>query len=797
MPSFLKDLNFRRKSTKASFKTGDSHSSSDSNSNNEGPPPAQKPLTQNANKSSSTLGSIFAGRSPPPQAQSPNLSLPGRSPSSNNLSTVGTHASNGSRTPPSLAGRPDMAHHSSSRYSIAGQSANGSVKPMSPLAPRVVSVSDGSWVHQKILLINGVVGELQKPLDGELTVCHHQDHFPPTAWPVSDSYFKALIVLQPGPNRLRLDFVPQQRRPSNDKALEVYSTFISINYLPMISAPPLHLAILVAKDSPRTFDAVPERVKLEGNSLETAIRKFRMAGYLWQAFTGEQMQRNGMGRRCFRFEEEWQAGTLHGSDMVTNVMRSEAKIHVITVDKTVQEIQDLDLAQQYGPAKRKGDLFSIAMDTCKAYFNVKPGQTQHVSCLYLDAHWDKHTGTVRAHAALGGGDNELKLAIFGSHLLQSYPAHIDEVVPAFSDCTKTDTNYVANDCNESGSSWEAANIGIGAHMHETGHLFGCPHQESGVMLRDYVRLNRTFTVREPYATRTQSRGLHPVLPQDECSWHRLDILRFRAHPCFTLPNDVPVLPEENIMVWAVDKGSALITSSTGITFVEIYTEGDELCRHWIEYIDKGGPSVAPRQITLTEQDLREKVGDANKNKKLRLKIFSLGQGEHEIEDFGRHVSKGAAIKLPGGGAGFRGSKLGSSQMDGTQPQELILQSTAEKHKLLTCVRVYSGFALDGLEFVFADGETRLFGKKGGKEGGDAFYLDASRKAEVISGFVIRSGAWIDGIQIVTNTGRRSEFFGNKQGGSQHTIFPPRGFTIAGFYGSCGQWLDGFGLIVTR
>ena len=59
-------------------------------------------------------------------------------------------------------------------------------------------------------------------------------------------------------------------------------------------------------------------------------------------------------------------------------------------------------------------------------------------------------------------------------------------MPAFTDCTRTDTNFVANDANESGSSWEAANIGIGAHLHEVGHLFGSPDQESCIMLRGYV-----------------------------------------------------------------------------------------------------------------------------------------------------------------------------------------------------------------------------------------------------------------------------------------------------------------------
>lgn len=32
---------------------------------------------------------------------------------------------------------------------------------------------------------------------------------------------------------------------------------------------------------------------------------------------------------------------------------------------------------------------------------------------------------------------------------------------------------------------------------------------------------------------------------------------------------------------------------------------------------------------------------------------------------------------------------------------------------------------------------------------------------------------------------------------RHTLIPPRGYSIAGVYGSCGQWIDGFGLIITR
>ncbi|KAF2814289.1 uncharacterized protein BDZ99DRAFT_380744 [Mytilinidion resinicola] len=671
-----------------------------------------------------------------------------------------------------------------------------SLNTSSLLAPRVLSITDNTWTHQKVLLISGTIGDPSlKPLDGTLTCCHHQDSFPPTNWPVQDSHFKALVHLQPGPNRLRLDFT-SPKVSSGTTSIPAHSSFIQINYLPLNSSPPLHLAIILGKDSPGTYDAVPERLQREGNGLDIATRKFRMAAYLWQAFTGEQMYRNGLGRRCFRIEEQWQPGTLTYEDQNTGTMRNEAKIHIIRSNKTMAEIRDLDLAQQYDKATKKGDLFGIAGDAVKEYFQLKPGQKHYVSCLFLDTHWDPKVKVVRGHAALGGGDGDLQLAIFGSHALQSYPASLEEVVPAFSDCTKTDTAYVANDCNESGSNWEAANIGIGAHMHETGHLFGCPHQESGVMLRDYVRLNRTFTCREPYSTRTKSPGQRLVLQQDECAWHRLDCLRFRFHPCFKLPSDMTPSADGSVQVWTVD-GGVLATAPTGVAWIELYTEGDDLCRTHIEYFDPTSGKSPPAHVSLTESDLRDRLPRDKRNKKLKLEIYSTGGGKHVVEDFSQLANtKNCRVRLPDGRWGFRGSKLGFSQMEGSQPQEVIIDSCYIQTKLLKTIRVYHGFAVDGIEFFYEDSESQLFGKRGGKAGGSEFTLD-TRRGELLMGFYLRAGLWIDGLQILTSLGRKSEIFGNPTGGSGHTLLPPRGYIIAGISGSCAGWLDGFSLIITR
>lgn len=185
---------------------------------------------------------------------------------------------------------------------------------------------------------------------------------------------------------------------------------------PPLASPPLQLVILLAKDSPATFDATPARIVNEGNGLETAIQKFRMAAYLWQAFTAEQMWRNKLGRRVFRMEEEWVTGTSNYRDRENGTMRSEAKIHIVRCSKTVAELRDPDLAQQNPNAKHSGDLFSIASDAVRDYFKPLAGQKQYVSVLILDAHWDKQANLITGHAALGGGGGEIQLAIFGSQV---------------------------------------------------------------------------------------------------------------------------------------------------------------------------------------------------------------------------------------------------------------------------------------------------------------------------------------------------------------------------------------------
>ncbi|RYP69800.1 hypothetical protein DL771_005909 [Monosporascus sp. 5C6A] len=680
------------------------------------------------------------------------------------------------RQAPPVPPRPPVQPQNSSRYSVSGMTGLGSPAlsgksslPISQYAPRISNVTENVWVWSNLA---GSLCNYESSLPEDTAY----DGFPPTFWPVCDSHFKALVYLTPGANRLRFDF-SSPKLSNSGTSNPIHSSYLTVHMVPPMNSPPLQLAILLAKDSPGVFDAVPPRIEKEGNGLETAIRKFRMAAYLWQAFTAEQMYRNKFGRRVFRFEEEWMTGSCSQRDREMGTMRSEARIHIIRTDKTVAELRDLDRAQQNPNAKKKGDLYSIAADAVKNYFKPLPGQKHYVSVLLLDSHWDKASKTITGHAALGGNAGDLHLAVFGSHCLQSYPASLDEVAPAFTDCTPTDTNHVANDCNDSGSSWEAANIGIGAHLHETGHLFGCPHQESGVMLRDYVTLNRSFVAREAYSTRTKSKG-GLVTQADECTWHRLDCLRFRSHPCFRLPNDPILNPDESVQAWPVENGQVIVTAATGVSFIELYAEGDDVCHSWLEYGSENGS--IQRNLCLKEQELREHLPPSKRRSNLKVCIKSHGGGNLDIDDFTSLCSKASSFKLGSGQLAFRSKRLGMSKMENSQPQEIVFTSSLHQNRVLSRIVFYHGFAVDGIEFFFDDGESQLFGKRGGKPGD-------IRRGEYITGFSVRSGFWIDAVQVLTSLGRRSPIYGNAHGGSP----------VCGVSGSCAAWVDGFSVIITR
>ncbi|KAK6520388.1 hypothetical protein TWF506_000654 [Arthrobotrys conoides] len=632
-------------------------------------------------------------------------------------------------------------------------------QPISPNSPRIISINDGSWAFASVLLVFGQCGPPDRPQDGTVIVHHHHGSFPPTSWPVSDGLFRALVYLEPGPNQLQFEY-------RSSRATTQSKSRITIHMMPL-AAPPLHLVILLGSDSPATFDSLPDKIKTQGNGLDTAIKKFRMAAYMWQAYTAEEMAKNKFGRRTFRFEETWVAESISHRDRMARMV---PKVHVLHSERTVAEIRDLDIAQQNSNGKRTGELWNIAYKTVEKYFAPKSAyEKKHVAVLILDSKWDPTSKIITGHAALGGGSGFIRMGIFGSHSLHSWPTFIEDVVPTFTDCTRTDTRIIANDAGQSGSYWEACCIGVGAFLHEVGHAFGCPHQPSGIMARDYVNFNRSFVTRESYSTRTKSPGLRHCMPKDECHWHRLDILRFRFHPCFKSASDPPFLIDgDNPQVYGVGF-AAIVISSTGVAWVEIYV--NETLQNYYEVFPK-----VERNLTVSVSEILSKISPTEKSRKIKLSVFTIGNGKLDIDDFLETAQ--SFVKLPGGEKAFQSMRLG---LGGGTPSEAILPIGT--NRVLNVIRVYSGSALNGMEFVFDDSSSSIFGNR---EGLCSEYPLDTRRGESLLGFSVRSGFWVDGCDVLTTLGRRSPFFGNSAGGSPYTMIPPRGYRIAGVSGTVGK-----------
>ncbi|OAX84463.1 hypothetical protein ACJ72_01163 [Emergomyces africanus] len=252
--------------------------------------------------------------------------------------------------------------------------------PISSGEFRIDNLSQGEIVHQRCLIIKGSCTTAEET--GFLTV-ENQDasgtqNFPPQSQPVVEGRFTFLIMLSEGLNQLIIRY-GSHKNNSMAPTPSAKTIVFSINYYPLLQCPPLHLAIMVAQDSPLVIDCPP--AKLGGlpnghSTLDAVIAKFRTTAYMWQALTAEDMRMKGLGRRSFRLEEERTADTTSQAFLyeqteralhANKTIRSTAKIHLVGTDKTIAELRDPNIAQQNSRASDKGRLFDIFLDALKNY----------------------------------------------------------------------------------------------------------------------------------------------------------------------------------------------------------------------------------------------------------------------------------------------------------------------------------------------------------------------------------------------------------------------------------------------
>ena len=123
-------------------------------------------------------------------------------------------------------------------------------------------------------------------------------------WPINSiNEFKAVVRLKKGLNNFNVYYAYMNEEASLD---------INLLYEENMSMTPLGLCIFMTKDSKHVFDMDKEsKATGEKNDLDSAIKRLRTAGLLWQALTSESLNYHGLGRKSFRLDLESNQGNLY------------------------------------------------------------------------------------------------------------------------------------------------------------------------------------------------------------------------------------------------------------------------------------------------------------------------------------------------------------------------------------------------------------------------------------------------------------------------------------------------------
>ncbi|OHF02941.1 hypothetical protein CORC01_01699 [Colletotrichum orchidophilum] len=681
--------------------------------------------------------------------------------------------------------------------------------------------TDGETVHQRCVILKGTYTPSANLGDDFATVEANDGistTFPVQNWPIADNRIKIIALLSPGLNKLTIT-----RNSGNQATVHQFN----LTYIPLLQSPPLHLAIMVAKDSPLLIDCPALKHGASSSahaSLDAAIAKLRMSAYMWQALTAEDMRTKGLGRRSFRLEEEWTADTtsraflngLHESALFdSGAMRSTAKVHVIRSEKTTAEIRDAEVAQQNEAARSRDKLFDYFLDALSAHGSPFEASAHPVVAgMILDSHFSVSKKLILGHAALGcHNPTGVSLGMMGSHLAYSWPRFVEEV----SDClldTRTPGNTVGNDNGECGTFWEACSIGQGAFLHEVGHAFGAPHT-TGIMARGYSgHWPRNFLVKTAYPQKINKEGFVVVdgETENDAKWDLRDALSFRSLDHFWLPGDARLSTAQRSSAPTV----SLIDVETDDVAVEIACAAN-LARMEFNGQSELLPSMAypAWKVSFTRKELEARFP---REESLKLYVLGMNGKTKTVRDLWRLFSATTYVRVPGSDVLLRKRSVVTKDLEEADDGEdrefwswatLLTQRKADGTIVRsTSVDVRTGCILDGAYVQFPSGTRVNCGPRISKWGGGAhtFGGHASeevkipRGAEIVKVEVSREDDTLRGMRIHLSDGTSGgALTGYGDVPETSTLEAQADERIVGFYGRSwwGSNFDGlveFGII---
>ncbi|KAI3316460.1 hypothetical protein HD806DRAFT_349920 [Xylariaceae sp. AK1471] len=337
------------------------------------------------------------------------------------------------------------------------------IKPSSYTRLELTNIQNEETVYQRCLLVTGTCHDFSDTED--FITVRMKDSFhkpsPQQNWPAANGTFRCLLMLHAGPNKVDFELY--------HKGQSCGSTRIIIQYQPLLQLPPLHLAILVASDSPLLMDCPQAKrgaISTAHSSLDAAIVKLRMAAYMWQALLAEDFRLRGLGRRTFRLDEEWGTDTTTSASLqhssCNDHMDTVAKIHVVRIERTVAELR--------APHVALHTLFKQALHLYGGPF--LSSYSPVVAGMILDSHYSHDQGRTLANIAEAYHyPSHVSLGVFGSHTTYSWPRFLEEVPSCLLDTTPIG-DAVANDHGQCSTMSDSCCIGQGGMLDQIRQAFG-------------------------------------------------------------------------------------------------------------------------------------------------------------------------------------------------------------------------------------------------------------------------------------------------------------------------------------
>ncbi|KAL4874549.1 putative peptidase family-domain-containing protein [Aspergillus karnatakaensis] len=591
--------------------------------------------------------------------------------------------------------------------------------PIEKRSFRITNFDDGETVHQTCISLHGECQAFDYAEETNfvsVTTSANFNHKQPAQnWPLHKGNWKALVMLSPGINKIELKL--HHAHGIHD------SVVLSLNYVPLLQLPPLHLAILVAKDSPLLIDCPPAKyggISTAHASIDAAVSKMRMSAYMWQALTAEDFRDKGLGRRSFRLDEEWGSNTVsqsvHQAGTARSAMNAVAKVHIIRSKKTVAQIRDAQVAQQ-NPRGQQREALHQYFEAALASSGIPVFESRNrpvVAGLILDAHYDAEQSLILGHAALGcHKPNGISLGIFGSHLTYSWPRFMEEIPACLTDLTLAG-DTVGNDNNECDTLRGACFVGQGAFLHEVGHAFGAAHT-SGIMARGY---SQSWAI--PFIAHQANEGL-----KDEAKWDLRDVLKFKLLPHFALPgDDFPVSNEfknASIIISAEVEGDddnddepeeiIKISCKSGLAQVTVQS-GDS---HAKTYLTDVTGTCTSLQINTTIENLP-------RDQPLKITALAMNGKERITKDAWHLFKEKPFITIPGSKIILQKQAVQSNTFEANSnehaeytPWAMLLQHRGSDGNLYraTSIDLRVGCTMDGAVVYYEDGSHENCGPGGG------------------------------------------------------------------------------------